>query len=69
MWHFGFGFSLNQGDNRHLVDLGIDTQTTSYSHRFSPNGRLFLWGDTSGGLFLADHEEVQRRLAEHGLGW
>src|SRR5262249_6563074 len=38
---------------------------------FSPDldGRYVLWGNQSGQVSVADLVEIQRRLAEIGLGW
>jgi WD40 repeat protein/serine/threonine protein kinase len=61
------GFSLHDQGGRHLVDLGIDSQ--SPFGVFDASGRTFAWGTTEGPVYLADLNEVQRRLAAVGPGW
>jgi hypothetical protein len=62
-----FGFSLHEQGGRHLVDLGIDSQTAVST--FDADGRTFAWGTTEGTVYVADLNEVQSRLAKVGLGW
>jgi hypothetical protein len=37
--------------------------------QFSPDGRQLAWGNGNGSVSVCDLEEIQRRLAEVGLGW
>jgi hypothetical protein len=50
------------------VDLGIDSHTNS-AVEFDAAGRTFAWGTTEGTVYVADLNEVQRRLANVHLGW
>ena len=52
-----------------LVNLGIDSQVSSTVSQFGDDGRMLAWGNADGTVFVADINEVQRRLAEFGLGW
>jgi hypothetical protein len=37
--------------------------------KFSPDGNQIVWGNEDGTVTICDLNEVQRRLAEFGLGW
>jgi hypothetical protein len=63
------GFSINREDNTRLVKLGIDSEISGNTLRFSPDDRHFAWGDATGNVYIADLVEVQQRLAPVGLGW
>jgi serine/threonine protein kinase/WD40 repeat protein len=64
-----YGCMLGRGGDKHpLVTLGIDFQVPSDT-QFSDDGRLLAWGNADGTVMVCDHQEVQRHLAEVGLGW
>jgi eukaryotic-like serine/threonine-protein kinase len=52
-----------------LVTLGMDDTMTFFTPAFDPSGRFLAWGRDDGVICVADLLEVQRRLAELGLGW
>jgi hypothetical protein len=52
-----------------LVRLAIDTSVSSVQSEFDAEGRLLVWGNVDGSVSVCDIPEVQRRLAELGLGW
>jgi serine/threonine protein kinase/WD40 repeat protein len=64
-----YGFILHDREGRHLVDLGIDSQTPASGHGFDTDGHTFAWSSTEGTVYLANLNEVQRRLAAVGLDW
>jgi WD40 repeat protein len=61
------GVSLHDKAGRHLVDLGIDSEVRVSI--FDSERRTFAWGSADGTVFVADLNEVQRRLAAVGMGW
>jgi hypothetical protein len=62
-----YGFALHEKGGRHLVDLGIDSLATVPT--FDADGRTFAWCTIEGAVYVAELNEVQRRLAAVGLGW
>jgi len=65
------------GDNEPLVVMGLDDVASYYQIQFSHDGRQVAWPSRDGSVYVADiqevrrrlAEEVRRRLAELGLGW
>jgi hypothetical protein len=50
-----------------MLGLGVDSQVTRA--KFSADGTRVAWGDASGTVSVCHIPEVQKRLAEIGLGW
>jgi hypothetical protein len=66
----GRSFTLHRpGANAPLVALGIDALHTTGRALYSRQGDLVVWGDADGSVTVCDLHEVQKRLAEVGLGW
>jgi WD40 repeat protein len=51
-----------------VLELGRHV-TSTRAFAFSPDGRYAAWGNRDGTVTVSDFAEVQRRLAELGLGW
>jgi hypothetical protein len=65
----GFGYALyRRGERIPLVTLGIDTMCSPGS-TFSSDGSRLAWGNRDGTVTVCYLAEVQRRLADMGLGW
>jgi hypothetical protein len=63
------GLYFDNADSPSLVlELGRHV-TTTRAFAFSPDGRYAAWGNRDGTVTVCDFAEVQRRLAELGLGW
>jgi hypothetical protein len=60
---------LRTGGKDPVVTLGIDILATGVQHQFSSTGTRYAWGNRDGTVNVADIPEVQRRLANIGLGW
>jgi hypothetical protein len=52
-----------------FVGLGVDVAPSSARVQFEVEGTRVVWGNSDGTVSLADLAELQRRLAEVGLGW
>lgn len=67
---YPFGCSLHDRDAKDaLVTLGIDRMVASVVRPFSADGKLLCWGNAEGMVTVCELAEVQRRLAQVGLGW
>ncbi len=59
-----------EGRKEPLVKLGLDFSSSWIAFpTFSNDGSLLAWGDDHGTVYVADLEEINRRLTELGLGW
>ena len=58
-----------RGAKEPAVVLGIDVRSSGSQHYFSADGTRYAWGNQDGTVNVADLPEIQRRLAEIGLGW
>ena len=66
----GSGYALYRSDDdAPAVILGIDLLATAVQPQFSADGNLLAWGNADGSVTICDMPEVQRRLADVGLGW
>jgi eukaryotic-like serine/threonine-protein kinase len=65
-WHGLWYFRRESHDA--LLGLGLDAGVTSLSS-FDATGALLAWGSDDGTVSVANIPEVQRRLAQLGLGW
>jgi serine/threonine protein kinase/WD40 repeat protein len=64
------GYSLfRRGDERPLVNLGIDMEVSSVMAPFDASGGRLAWGAVDGSVLVCDLKEAQRRLAGVGLDW
>jgi hypothetical protein len=54
-----------------LISFVVDLEdlNVGYDSKFSPDGLHVVWGNPNGTVTVVDLVEVQRRLAEFGLGW
>jgi eukaryotic-like serine/threonine-protein kinase len=62
------GVSVQNGDGRILLALGIDQRIAS-TPIFSTDGKRVAWGNANGSVMVADLDEIQSRLAQAGLSW
>jgi eukaryotic-like serine/threonine-protein kinase len=65
-------FTLFQQDQaKPLISFVVDLGDASVGNdpKFSPDGLHLAWGNSNGTVTVVDLVEVQRRLAEFGLGW
>lgn len=61
---------MRRRDKIPLVTVGIDNQASSANiFSFNRDGTRFAWGNRDGTVSVCDLPEVQRRLAQLGLGW
>jgi len=60
-------FVQEEGRSAPLVTIASDE--TSGGSEFSRDGRLVAWGNANGTVTVCNLVEMQRRLAEIGLGW
>jgi len=60
---------IRRGEKEPVVALGIDVRESGNQPYFSADGTRYAWGNEDGTVNIADLPEIQRRLAEIGLGW
>jgi WD40 repeat protein len=60
---------VRREDDKVLVSLGIDSEDHLAWPQFNASETHLAWGSAGGTVFVCDIAEVQRRLAEIGLGW
>jgi serine/threonine protein kinase/WD40 repeat protein len=60
---------LSRGRDTHLMHLNLEAGQSSIDVIFDAEGRRVAWGNRDGTVTICDIAEVQRRLAEVGLGW
>jgi hypothetical protein len=66
----GPGFSLfRRGESEPVVVFDENESSIAVQAQFDATGTRLAWGRTDGTVVVADLPEVQRRLAELGLGW
>jgi serine/threonine protein kinase/WD40 repeat protein len=58
-----------RGRDSPLVTIAADLTPVGTHAEFSRNGRIAAWGEADGTVSVCNLVEVQRRLAEIGLGW
>jgi hypothetical protein len=52
-----------------LLTIAAEPMPSNTVGEFSRDGRIVAWGEADGTVSVCDLAEVQRRLAEIGLGW
>jgi hypothetical protein len=57
------------GRDSPLLTIGVNPTPYGTGAEFSRDGRIVAWGEADGTVSVCDLVEVQRRLAELGLGW
>src|SRR5262249_37088905 len=60
---------VKRGEKDPVVVLGMDVRPSGVRHQFSATGTRYAWGCVDGTVMVVDFVEMQRRLAEHKLGW
>jgi eukaryotic-like serine/threonine-protein kinase len=62
---------FQQDKSNPLINFVVDDENANIGSfsKFSPDGLHLVWGNTNGTVTVVDLVEVQRRLAEFGLGW